>query len=208
MWPKAGPLEPALARVIKKKKERQLSSFPNLHRAMFNKNVTRKEFWSTYICARPAQHTTHIRLFVDRIPSQVNGRNGIIGLACTYLCVASSASSRNTHNSQRDQMGVLLTYIHMWMTSTPHIRRSYINYLRLLPPNHLLLDRSPNIGPLISSWELDKFKNCWNNKRFRTSKILTLLCQRFLNLLISQWDTSGPRLGTLSNNRRSEGTKL
>jgi hypothetical protein len=26
-------------------------------------------------------------------------------------------------------------------------------------PDHLL-DRSPNIGPLISCWELDKFKNC------------------------------------------------
>ncbi len=27
-------------------------------------------------------------------------------------------------------------------------------------PDHLLLDRSPNIGPLISCWELDKLKNC------------------------------------------------
>jgi hypothetical protein len=27
-------------------------------------------------------------------------------------------------------------------------------------PNNLLLDRSPNIGPLIARWELDKFKNC------------------------------------------------
>ncbi len=27
-------------------------------------------------------------------------------------------------------------------------------------PDHLLLDRSPNIGPLISRWELDIFKNC------------------------------------------------
>jgi hypothetical protein len=30
----------------------------------------------------------------------------------------------------------------------------------VVPPDHLLLDRSPNIGPLISRWELDKFKNC------------------------------------------------
>jgi hypothetical protein len=36
--------------------------------------------------------------------------------------------------------------------------------------DHLLLDRSPNIGPLISRSELDKFKNC-RNKSFRTSKI-------------------------------------
>ncbi len=30
-----------------------------------------------------------------------------------------------------------------------------------LPSDHLLLDRPPNIGPLMSRWELDKFKNCW-----------------------------------------------
>jgi hypothetical protein len=29
-----------------------------------------------------------------------------------------------------------------------------------LPPDHLLLDSAPNIGPLISHWELHKFKNC------------------------------------------------
>jgi hypothetical protein len=49
-------------------------------------------------------------------------------------------------------------------------------------PNHLILDRCPYIGPLISRWELDKFKNCWN-KSFRTSKIMTLLYQKFLNLV-------------------------
>ncbi len=73
-------------------------------------------------------------------------------------------------------------------------------------PDHVLLDRSPNIGPLISRWEI-KFKNCWN-KSFRTSKILTLLYQQFSNLLISQWDMSGPRLGALSNNRWSRGISL
>jgi ATP-dependent DNA ligase len=30
----------------------------------------------------------------------------------------------------------------------------------LVPPDHLSLERSRNIGPLISRWELDKFKNC------------------------------------------------
>ncbi len=70
------------------------------------------------------------------------------------------------------------------------------------PPDHLLFDRSSNIGPLISCWELDKFKNCWN-KSFRASKILTLLYQHFSNLLISQLDMSGPRLGALSNNMSS-----
>jgi hypothetical protein len=67
-----------------------------------------------------------------------------------------------------------------------------------LTPNHLLLDSAPNIGQFISHWELDKLKNCWN-KSFRTSKILTLSYQQFSNLLISQRDMSGPRLGALSN---------
>ncbi len=57
-------------------------------------------------------------------------------------------------------------------------------------------------SPLISRWELDKFKNCWN-KSFRTSKILTLSYQQFSNLSISQQDMSGPRLGALSKNRWS-----
>jgi hypothetical protein len=69
----------------------------------------------------------------------------------------------------------------------------------------LLLDRSPNIGPFISRWELDKFENCWN-KRFRTFKIQTLLYHQFPNLIISQRDMSGPRSGALSNNRWSGGT--
>ncbi len=74
----------------------------------------------------------------------------------------------------------------------------------LLPHDHLLLDRSPNIGQLLSRWELDKFKNCWN-KSSRTSKFLTLLYQQSSNLLISQRDMSGPRLGALSNNSWSGG---
>jgi hypothetical protein len=35
-----------------------------------------------------------------------------------------------------------------------------------IPPDHLLLNRTSNIGPIISCWELDKFKNFWN-KSFR-----------------------------------------
>ncbi len=70
-------------------------------------------------------------------------------------------------------------------------------------PDRLLLDRSPNIGPLIIRWEIEKFKNCWN-KSFRTSRILALLYLQFSNMLISQRDMSGPRLGALSNNRWSK----
>ncbi len=75
----------------------------------------------------------------------------------------------------------------------------------VIHPDHLLLDSVPNIGPLISCWELEKFKNCWNKISIRTSKSLTLLYQQFSNLLISQRDISGPRLGALSNNRWSGG---
>jgi hypothetical protein len=40
--------------------------------------------------------------------------------------------------------------------------------LHMVPPDHLLLDSAPTIGPLVSRWELDKFKNYWN-KSLRTS---------------------------------------
>ncbi len=76
---------------------------------------------------------------------------------------------------------------------------------RYVPQFQLLFDRYPNIGPLISRWELDKLKNCWN-KSFRTSKILIILYQQFSNLFISQRDMSGPRLGALSNKRWSGDT--
>ncbi len=69
-------------------------------------------------------------------------------------------------------------------------------------PDHLLLKSVPNLEPLISRWEINKFENCWN-RSFRTAKILTLLYQQFLNCLISQQDMSGPSLGTLSNYRWS-----
>jgi hypothetical protein len=65
----------------------------------------------------------------------------------------------------------------------------------------LMLDHSYLVGNLTNS------KIGWN-KRFRTSKILTLLYQQVSNLLISQRDMSGPRLGALSNNKRSGGIVL
>ncbi len=27
-------------------------------------------------------------------------------------------------------------------------------------PDHLLLDSAPNLGPLISRWQINKFENC------------------------------------------------
>jgi hypothetical protein len=40
--------------------------------------------------------------------------------------------------------------------------RSIVTLTRLgrAPHNQISLDRSPNIGPLVSRCELDKFKNC------------------------------------------------
>jgi hypothetical protein len=60
----------------------------------------------------------------------------------------------------------------------------------------LILDHSYLVGNLTNA------KNC-RNKSFITSRILTLLYQQFSNLLISQRDMSGPRLGALPNNRWS-----
>jgi hypothetical protein len=40
----------------------------------------------------------------------------------------------------------------------------------LLPPDHLLLDSAPNLGPLTSRWEINKFENCWyKSQDFRGS---------------------------------------
>jgi hypothetical protein len=91
--------------------------------------------------------------------------------------------------------------------SSEYVRSAagHITALETLPHDHLLLDSSPNTGPLISPWELDQFKICLN-KSFRISKILTLLYQQYSNLLIFQRVMSGPRLGALSKNRWSEGT--
>ncbi len=60
----------------------------------------------------------------------------------------------------------------------------------------------PNLGPLISRWEIDKFENCWY-KSVRILEVLKLLFPQFLNLSSSQRDMSGPKLGDVSNNRSS-----
>jgi hypothetical protein len=74
--------------------------------------------------------------------------------------------------------------------------------VKLLSPNHLLLDSAPNLGPLISLWEINKFEDCWY-KSVRILEVLKLLFQQSLNLSSSQRDMSCPILGDLSNNRWS-----
>jgi hypothetical protein len=73
-----------------------------------------------------------------------------------------------------------------------------------LPSDHLLLDSAPNLGPLISYWEINKFENCWY-KSVRILEVLKVSFQHFLNLPSSQQDMSGSILGALSNNRWSWG---
>jgi hypothetical protein len=69
-----------------------------------------------------------------------------------------------------------------------------------VPPEHLLLDSAPNLGPLIYRWEINKFENCWY-KSVRSLEVVKLSFQQILNLSSSQRDMSGPMLGNLSNNR-------
>jgi hypothetical protein len=76
-----------------------------------------------------------------------------------------------------------------------------------MPPDHLLLDNAPNLGPLISRWENNKFENCWYES-VRILEVLKLLFQQFLNLSSSQRDMSGPMLGDLSDNRWSGGVMI
>ncbi len=66
-------------------------------------------------------------------------------------------------------------------------------------PDHLL-DSAPDLGPLISHWEIYKFENCLY-KSVRILEVLKLLFQQFFNLSTSQQDMSDPILGALSNNR-------
>ncbi len=70
---------------------------------------------------------------------------------------------------------------------------------------YLLLDSAPNLGPLISRWEINRFENCWYKcQDFKGS--IKLLFQQFLNLSSLHQGISGPILGALSNNRWSGGT--
>ncbi len=73
--------------------------------------------------------------------------------------------------------------------------------------NILILDRSPNLGPLMSRWEINNFKSRWY-KSVKILEVLKLLFQQFLNLSSSQQDMSGPRLWDLSNNRILGSTKV
>jgi hypothetical protein len=93
-------------------------------------------------------------------------------------------------------------YIFNWLSSYPYSNVLTFQRSTMLHPDHLFLDSAPNIGPLISRWEINKFENC-RYKSVGILEVLKLLFQQFLNLSSSQRDMSGPILGDLSNNRWS-----
>jgi hypothetical protein len=74
-----------------------------------------------------------------------------------------------------------------------------------IPPIHLSLDSAPDLGTLISRWEINKFENCWY-KSVRILEVLKLLFQQILNLSSSHRNMSGPVLRALSNNRWLRGS--
>jgi hypothetical protein len=108
-----------------------------------------------------------------------------------------------------ESMGSFLRPCSNWcdLIITSYLRFNCLFWIRLYPPKHLLLDSVPNLGPHISCWEINKFKNYWH-KRVGILEVLKLLLHQFLNLSSSQRDMSGPRLGALSKNRWSGGTFL
>ncbi len=67
--------------------------------------------------------------------------------------------SRTVRTGRGISYRVAITF---WSHAQNPSERKSISYK--VPPDLLLLDRSPNIGPLISRWKLDKFKNCWNKQ--------------------------------------------
>jgi hypothetical protein len=97
-----------------------------------------------------------------------------------------------------------MTFIRLRWFKTLLYTKIFLVVFLLCYPHHLLSDSALNLGPLISRWETNKFKNCWY-KSVRIFKVLKLLFQQFLNLSSSQQHTrmSGPILGHLSNNRWS-----
>jgi hypothetical protein len=47
-----------------------------------------------------------------------------------------------------------------WTSVVAHLLYIFV-VQRTVPPDHLLLDSAPNLEPLISRWEINKFENCW-----------------------------------------------
>ncbi len=85
----------------------------------------------------------------------------------------------------------------------PLIRHCRLSCTSSVPHDHLLLDTAPNIGPLISLWELDIFKICrsknlraWETLKFRHFCIRDLWTCQFPNKIwVVQDYRHCPRIG-------------
>jgi hypothetical protein len=84
-------------------------------------------------------------------------RTGIIMVRGSYILSQKASLSRNTQFIQLFPDGLTNKCSRFYEIG---IRVVSKNILRQdIPQDHLLLDKSPNFGLLISRWELDKFKN-------------------------------------------------
>jgi hypothetical protein len=167
--------------------------------------------WETYVVRSP-QHfcfnAWNVRATMDRNPLLNSGaryRCHVVRVSFMTLFFRCCGSWRQRLwmwrqkkvGELRDDIGVIRQAL------IPFFKKSSFVSLNK-PPDHLLLDSAPNLGLLISRWEINKFENCWY-KIVRILEVLMLLFQQFLNLPSSQQDMRGPILGALSNNRWSWG---
>ncbi len=108
---------------------------------------------------------------------------------CFRILLSSIDSGRRSSYKSGKRSHIVETIL-----SSSHLRTPYV------PPDHLLLDSFPNLGPLVSRWEINKFKKLPIQKchDFRRSKAFV---PAIFNLSCSQGDVSGPILGDLSSNR-------
>jgi hypothetical protein len=73
----------------------------------------------------------------------------------TWGASARVSTVESSHDPQTngtvDRKRIIRIYIHRYIIGqAPDI----------VPPDHLLLDSAPNLGPLIWRWEIYKFENC------------------------------------------------
>jgi hypothetical protein len=118
-----------------------------------------------------------------------------------HLCCVVDPSRVNQRRLQNRTISYTTLLRHSRSTLTMLYSRFYFCNV---PPDHLLLNSAPILGPLISRWEINKLENFWY-KSGKFLEVLKLLFQQCLNLSSSQRDMRGPILRALSNNRWSWG---
>ncbi len=73
------------------------------------------------------------------------------------ICQLSNCEAQHVQSDHITQNCVLLLNFDLFFFYTYQLR----NWLQDCTLNHLLLDSAPNLGPLISRWEINKFENRW-----------------------------------------------